>query len=140
MAKMTARLSGGPSQGLRLGCRPFGLLLEGPIQDWRAGRPNAAQPELITVSTASIRRLAPTGKGGLVCLPQWSQNSPFVQVPLSQIARNGVKHLRKGWIRALPQYRHCQRIRPEPAWLLGRACRRANRRAAGASRRGRIEI
>jgi len=25
MAKMAARLSGGPSQGLRLGCRPFGL-------------------------------------------------------------------------------------------------------------------
>jgi hypothetical protein len=30
--------------------------LEGAILDWRAGGPNAAQPELITVSTTYIRR------------------------------------------------------------------------------------
>jgi len=30
--------------------------LEGAILDWRAGGPNAAQPELITVSNPYIRR------------------------------------------------------------------------------------
>ena len=40
-------------------------LLEGATLDWRAGGPNAAQPELITVSRPYIRGQAPAGKGAL---------------------------------------------------------------------------
>ena len=39
--------------------------LEGAILDWRAGGPNAAQPELITVSTSYVRPWTFEGKESL---------------------------------------------------------------------------